>query len=188
MRRGEAARRVRRSGLIAVAAAALATLAACETTRQSADGRPMPPPPTAAPTTPPDASINAIALVFGPKPVDIDSDGRADLVELDAYLFARPFPSPTFAQGTLVFELFAPGAAASGAAPLGSWRFDPQRMRLLESRSMFGPCYRVQLVLREAGLARLPLATADLRTTFEPADGGPTVEARSVERIVLAGP
>lgn len=190
MRRGRVGVAIgpRGGGRFATIAAMLPlTLAACEVTRETSDGRPMPPPPTAAPATPANAEINAIALIFGPKPVDIDSDGRADLVELDAYLFSRPYPSPTYASGTLVFELFPPGGAAEGTRPLGTLRLGPARMRTIESRSMFGPCYRVPLSLREAGVPPSAPPSLDLRTTFEPADGGPAVTARSVERIMLMG-
>jgi hypothetical protein len=183
---GAAGRRPAR--LAALAVVPLLAMAACEVTRETSDGRPMPPPPTAAPATPAGAEINAIALIFGPKPVDIDSDGRADLVELDAYLFSRPYPSPTYAEGTLVFELFAPGGAGGNAPPLGTLRLGPSRLQAIESRSMFGACYRVLLSLREAGVPPSAPPSLDLRTTFEPADGGTPVSSRSVERIVLAGP
>jgi hypothetical protein len=158
----------------------------CQTVRETSDGRPMPPSPVEAPQTPQAAPINAIALMFGPKPIDTDADGRPDLIEVEVYLFSRPFPSPTYADGSLRFELFAPGAAGSGQ-PLGTWQFDAAQLLPRRSRSLFGPCYQVQLNLRAIGLAKVPLDAADLRTSFLPADGGTPVQARSVERIALAG-
>ncbi|MHC4869444.1 MAG: hypothetical protein ACYTE2_07145 [Planctomycetota bacterium] len=169
-------------------AAALFCVGACQTVSvETSDGRPMSPPPRVPEATPMTAPVNRVALVFGPKPIDIDADGVSDIIELDAYLFSQPYPLPRYAEGTLVFEVFAPGAAAQGRNPLGRWEIGGGQLNASADRSVFGPCYRIKLDLREIGLAPFPLAKADLRCRFEPADGGAAVTSRGVERVVLRG-
>lgn len=180
--------RLRRSSWTAAVMALILAGPGCETVSvETSDGRPMSPPPTVPEATPPTAPVNRIALVFGPKPIDIDGDGVSDVIELDAYLFSQPYPLPRYAAGTLVFEVFAPGAAAEGRNPLGRWELAGPRLAAMADRSVFGPCYRIRLDLREIGLAPFPLARADLRCRFEPADGGPAVTSRGVERVAIRG-
>jgi hypothetical protein len=165
-----------------------AALAACTTVRRDVVGGGSPPPEPRAPqATPLEAPVNAVALVFGPKPVDLDGDGIADLVELDAYLYSRPYAMSYFAPGTLEFEIFAPGTAGKGGKPLGSWRFAPPQLASRADVTVFGPCYRIKLDLREIGLAPFPISQGDLRCRFLPASGGSAVESRGVERIAFRG-
>lgn len=164
------------------------SLASCTTVRRDMVGGGSPPPQPKAPqATPADAPVNAVALVFGPKPVDLDGDGVADVIELDAYLYARPYAMSFFAPGTLEFEIFAPGTAARQAKPLGSWRFSPEQLARRADVTVFGPCYRIRLDVREIGLAPFPLAKGDLRCRFLPASGGSPVESRGIERITFRG-
>ncbi len=170
-----------RSGLAAVLLAMVAV--GCQTHREMVGGGAPPPEPRQPMATPPEAPVNAVALVFGPKPVDLDGDGIADLIELDAYLYSRPYPMSLFSPGTLSFELYAPGAAAEGKAPLGSWEFPPPVLAARADVTVFGPCYRIRLDLREVGLAPFPLRSGDLKCRFMPASGGAAVQNRGVERI-----
>ncbi len=164
------------------------SLASCTTVRRDVVGGGSPPPEPKAPqTTPLEAPVNAVALVFGPKPVDLDGDGIADLIELDAYLYSRPYAMSYFAPGTLEFEIFAPGTAGKAAKPLGVWRFPPQQLASRADVTVFGPCYRIKLDLREIGLAPFPLPKADLRCRFLPESGSAAVESRGVERITFRG-
>lgn len=174
-----------RAAVLSVVAVVVAV--GCETSRQTSDGRPMPPTPTQPVATPTTAPVNAIALIFGPKPVELDGDGIPDRIEVDAYLFARPYPQPILAPGVMVFEVYAPGTFARGEQPLGEWRIGSEQLVRLADRSVFGPCFRLRLDLREIGLAPFPLPQLDLRCRFEPSDGGAAVESRGVERISMRG-
>lgn len=163
-------------------------LASCTTTRRDVVGGGSPPPEPKAPqATPASAPVNAVALVFGPKPVDLDGDGIADLIELDAYLYSRPYAMSYFSPGTLEFEIFAPGAAAKQAKPLGTWRFSPEQLAARADLTVFGPCYRIRLDLRELGISPFPLSKGDLRSRFLPATGAAAIESRGVERITFRG-
>lgn len=176
-----------RAAVLSVVAVVVAVAVGCETSRQTSDGRPMPPTPTQPVATPTTAPVNAIALIFGPKPVELDGDGIPDRIEVDAYLFARPYPQPILAPGVMVFEVYAPGTFARGEQPLGEWRIGSEQLVRLADRSVFGPCFRLRLDLREIGLAPFPLPQLDLRCRFEPSDGGAAVESRGVERISMRG-
>lgn len=185
---------VRRGGVAAFSPRMLgavllaASFASCTTVRRDVVGGGSPSPEPKAPqVTPLEAPVNAVALVFGPKPVDLDGDGIADLIELDAYLYSRPYAMSYFAPGTLEFEIFAPGTAGKAGKPLGTWRFSPQQLAGRADVTVFGPCYRIKLDLRELGLAPFPIPKADLRCRFMPASGGAAVESRGVERIAFRG-
>ena len=172
----------------ACALLAAAVAASCTTVRRDVVGGGSPPPEPKAPQqTPANAPVNAVALVFGPKPVDLDGDGIADVIELDAYLYSRPYAMSYFASGTLEFEIFAPGAAAKQTKPLGTWRFAPEELAARADVTVFGPCYRIRLDLREIGLAPFPLPKGDLRCRFLPASGAAAIESRGVERITFRG-
>lgn len=163
-------------------------LASCTTVRRDVVGGGSPPPEPKAPqATPASAPVNAVALVFGPKPVDLDGDGIADLIELDAYLYSRPYAMSYFTPGTFEFEIFAPGAAARQATPLGTWRFSQEQLAGRADVTVFGPCYRIRLDLRELGLSPFSLPKGDLRSRFLPASGAAAVESRGVERITFRG-
>lgn len=165
----------------------------CETTRQTSDGRPMPPTPRDAPTTPLAAPINAMAVVLGPKPADTNGNLRPDLIQIEAYLFARPHPTPVWRGGTFEFAIFPPGQAGSpdqpGPEPLRTWTFEAERLLALRSRTLIGESYTIGLSLLENGASdNLGMASVDLLATWRPSDGGPPVFIQGVRTISLTAP
>jgi hypothetical protein len=167
---------------------AACALSGCQTTAvHTSDGRPMPPDPRPAPRTPTDAVPNAMAMRVGAKPLDTNNNGFPDLIEVESFLFAEPHPTPMFADGTFVFELFLRGQALSDdATPIARWVFtgkDLQRSRVLSD--LFGPSYRFNLSLFEVGGDEFPLTGADLTGRFEPGDGGDAVRCRGVRSIQI---
>lgn len=171
--------------LLAVGALALL---GCQTTAvRTSDGRPMPPEPRPAPRTPQDAIPNAMAMRVGAKPLDTNNNGFPDLIEVESFLFAQPHPTPMYADGTFVFELFLRGQAmAENATPIARWEFagdDLQRSRVLSD--LFGPSYRFNLSLFEVGGDEFPLTGADLTGRFELGDGADVVRSRGVRSIQI---
>lgn len=180
--------RGRTSAMVVACMAALSIVAGCETTNvQSSDGRPLPPEPRPAPTTPANAKVNSIALQVGAKPTDTNGNGYPDLIRVEAYLFARPHPSPTYEDGAFRFRLFYRGQTdLPGAEPIAEWRFEAEALE--ECRrvtSLFGPGYQFGLSLLEAGGEEHALCGADLSCQFEPADGRPPVAASGVRSLQI---
>jgi hypothetical protein len=176
--------------LFAVVLAALgaAALCACKTEQvRTSDGRPMPPEPHAAPPVPDGALANALVARVGAKPADTDGNGYPDLIQLEAYLFSRPHPSPMHEEGAFVFTLHPGGQSSSpGVAPIAQWRLDAARVRDCRMFSpIFGPAYAINLSLLECGSDQLPLTGADLACRFEPADGRAAVVSERVHWIQL---
>jgi hypothetical protein len=165
---------------------ATVAIAACTTeTIESSDGRPLPPRPVAAPAAPSDAKATTIAFMLGPKPLDTNGNGWPDLVQIEAYLFAEPHPTPIVEPGAFVFNLFAPhGAADPAASPLMSWRIEGEVLQKSRAISLAGACWRLELVIPAEMESRLP-RVADLAARFEPADARPPVKASSVRSIQL---
>ncbi len=166
-------------------------LAACETTRETSDGRPMPPTPRNAPTTPSEAPINAIAVVLGPKALDSNNNLFPDTIQLEAYLFARPYPTPVWRDGTFEFAIYPSGAAPTTGGqpqePLRTWTITPEELRTVRSKSLVGECYAIALsLLVNGGTDRLNMQAVDLVATFKPADGGPAVPLNGVRSMSMA--
>ncbi|UCD76486.1 MAG: hypothetical protein JSV91_06090 [Phycisphaerales bacterium] len=166
----------------------LSTTIGCETTKvQSSDGRPLPPEPRPAPRTPADALANAIALRVGAKPIDTNGNGYPDLIQVEAYLFSEPHPTPTYEDGAFVFTLHHRGQTdRPDALPIAEWRIEGEVLESCKGiSSLFGPAYTFGLSLMDAGGDEYPLCGADLSCRFEPADGRPPVDGKGVRSLQI---
>lgn len=187
--RGAAARAVGAS-VFAGLLLGLLGLAGCETTvEQSTSPRPMPSKPVDPPPTPADAKANRMAvLLLGPKAQDTNGNGRGDLVLVEVYLFAEPYPTPIFEEGRFVFELQpCPGENVAQFIPPRVWTFEGEQIRSFRGRARIGPSHRFPLSLLENGGDQLPCATGELTARFEPADGGAAVRAIGTRSVQLGG-
>ena len=173
---------------VAVAAIAVAaTLAGCVTDSvESATGRPLPPDPRKVPPASAGDPINAISVLKSQQPIDTTGNGFPNLLGAGVYLFARPYPIPRFATGTLVFELFEPGGfdpASSASSPsLATWTLGPEDMATARVDNLIGPGYQISLDLGTIGLSELAVSSADLVVRFLPGDGSEPVVS-SVQRV-----
>ncbi len=174
----------------AAALALVAGLVGCETTVETSDGRPMPPPPRAAPGTPDDSPINAIALVLGPKPLDTNGNLRPDTIQMEAYLFSRPYPSPMHRDGTFELEIYRVGGMGrAGEKPLRRWVIAPERLAAMRARSLVGPSYSIGVsLLDDAGTDQIPEQSVDLIAYFTPASGGERIMSMGVRTISMSAP
>ncbi|MFM1867117.1 MAG: hypothetical protein RL591_525 [Planctomycetota bacterium] len=182
----------RLSHAIAFASVSFA-LTACETTVTTSDGARAAPKPTEAPSAPQGAKPNAMAITFAPKPADTDGNLLPDSLQVTAYLFARPHPSPIFADGAFHFAIYRLGEAgnaeAPGAAPLRTWTFASESVSLARSLALAGPCHEFTLsLLANRGSDALPVESVDLVAWFEPADGSPAVWLRGVRSVQFPRP
>lgn len=173
----------------APAIAALLLLSACQTvSSETSDGRPMPPPARRAESAPPGAPINAISVLYAPKPSDSDANGRPDSLSIEVYLFARPYPTPVWREGTFTVSAFPIGTAGSpsapGRKPVHVWKVATRDIGLGTFRSLIGEGYRFQLSLLEGGAGdRIPGTALDFVTSFEAAPGGAAVWSDGVRSI-----
>jgi hypothetical protein len=166
-------------------------LAGCETvSSETSDGRPMPPRSRAVELAPESAPINAMSVLYGPKPGDSDANGRPDRLVVEMYLFARPYPVPTWREGTVVITAYPMGKAGTpdkpGAAPFHVWRIPTSQLALGRFRSLVGEGYKFQFsLLDDGGTDRVPGDALDFVARFEPATGG-TVWGDGVRTISFA--
>ena len=164
---------------------------ACQTTvTEGSHARPMPSKPIAPPPVPSDAQVSAMTfMMLSPKARDTTGNGRADLIVIETYLFAEPYPSPVFAPGEFVFELFPIGGAGEpGVKPVATWRFAGPAAESARIVAMAGACYRFSLsLLDNHGTDVLPFNAASLTARFEPADGRPPIKAGGVVTVQLWG-
>jgi hypothetical protein len=144
-----------RRAVLAAVAAACSALAACETTVTTADGTPPVPKPTAPAPAPEGAVPNAIAITFAPKPADTNGNLLPDSLQVTAYLFARPHPTPVFHDGEFHFAIYRSGEAGSadtpGATPLRAWTISRDGVRFARSMALAGPCHEFTLSLLANG-------------------------------------
>ena len=156
-------------------------------TTSSALGEPPSPKPRRVSPAPQTAPINDIAMLKAMYPVDTNGNGYPNRLNVSVFLFARPYPVPRFANGTLVFSLYPPSAydrrEGFGADPIVEWRIDSQRMRGARFQNVVGQGYALSLDLAEFGITSLGYDSADLVTSFEPADGDLIVYGSSVQTI-----
>ncbi len=152
-----------------------------------ADPRPMPPEPREAPETPADAKADALVLQVAAKPRDTNGNQYPDLIEVQANLFARPHPMPLHEEGAFIFRLYPGGRTDDPAVtPIREWRIEGDALD--ESRvinPLFGPTYQITLSILDEGTDRLPLMSADLVASFEPADGRAPVVRREVHKMQI---
>jgi hypothetical protein len=137
---------------------------------------------------PADAPINALSVLYGPKPADSDANGRPDKVTVELYLFARPFPVPTWRDVTIVIVAYPPGKAGTaqrpGAVPVHTWRIATRDLGLGQFHGLVGDGYRFQLsLLDDGGTDRVPGSALDFTARFEPAEGGDAVWSDGVRTL-----
>lgn len=165
----------------------------CETTvTQASGGRPLPPDPKQPPPALTNVPPNAMAVMLvGPKPMDTNGNGFPDLITVEAYLFAEPYPTPMWADGAFVFELYPLGMAGQPESkPIATWRIEGDALLASRTQSLAGRSYRLNLSLLERGTDVLPVSAVDLTSAFVPAGGAPVVRAlgvRTVQMLPLSG-
>lgn len=177
----------------AMAIVSTVLLAACETTVTTSDGTAPAPKPRQAPATPQGSRPNAMAVTFAPKPADSDGNQLPDTLQVTAYLFARPHPTPMYDDGSFHFAIYRTGQAgtpeAPGATPIRAWSFDSEAVRAARDRALAGPCHEFTLsLLANRGSDALPVESVDLVAWFEPAAGGDAVWLRGVRTVQFARP
>ena len=165
----------------------------CQQTITTSDGAAPAPRVTAPTPAPPAARANALAITFAPKPADTNGNLLPDTLQLTAYLFAKPHPTPVFAEGSLYFAIYRLGQAGTpdvpGTEPLRSWVFGAEQVRAMRSMSLAGPCHELSLSLLDAGGTDvLPVESVDLVAWFQPADGGEPVWMRGVRGVQFPKP
>ncbi len=170
----------------------LALLASCETvSSETSDGRPMPPPARAAQRPPDAAPVNAISVLYAPKPQDTDANGRPDRLGIELYLFARPYPAPIWRDGTFTVTAYPMGKAgnpqAPGANPVHTWRLSTRQLSLERFRSLIGEGFRAQVSLLDGGgNDRIPGTALDFVASFEPEGGTPRIWCDGVRSLSFA--
>jgi hypothetical protein len=184
---------MRPSPRCALVAAVACLLTGCQTTVTTSDGTPPAPKPVAPPPAPPEATPNAIAVTFGPKPVDTNGNRLPDALSVTAYLFARPHPSPIHAEGVFGFAIFAAGEAGTPevprSAPLRTWILEEPAVAASRSRALAGACHEFTLsLLADRGSDDLPVEAVDLVAWFDPAGGGARVWMNGVRGVQFARP
>ena len=108
-----------RSTPICIAFCLLVVACGCETvTTETSDGRPMPPRARVPQSAPEGAPVNAMSVLYAPKPTDSDANGRPDRLSIELYLFARPYPTPIWREGTLNVAAYASRPGADWYPPL----------------------------------------------------------------------
>lgn len=152
----------------------------------------MPPQSRSVEQAPPDAPINAMSMLYGPKPGDSDANGRPDRIAAEMYLFARPYPMPTWRDGTLIITAYRMGKAGTpenpGMEPFRRWEIPMNDLALGRFRSLVGEGYKFQFsLLDNGGSDGVPGDALDLTARFQPADGGPPVWSDGVRTISFQG-
>lgn len=165
----------------------------CQQTITTSDGTAPAPKLTAPTPAPATARANALAITFAPKPADTNGNLLPDTLQVTAYLFAKPHPTPLFVDGSLHFAIYRMGQAGTpdkmGPDPLRAWSFGAERVGAMRSMSLAGPCHELSLSLLDAGGTDvLPVESVDLVAWFQPADGGETVWMRGVRGVQFQRP
>ena len=169
------------------------TVASCQQTITTSDGTAPAPKLTAPAPVSASARANALAITFAPKPADTNGNLLPDSLQVTAYLFAKPHPTPMFVDGTMHFAIYRMGSAGTpdkiGPDPLRSWSFGTEQVRAMRSMSLAGPCHELSLSLLESGGTDvLPVEFVDLVAWFQPVDGGETVWMRGVRGVQFPRP
>lgn len=177
----------------AVLLASMLAAVGCQQTITTSDGTAPAPRLTAPTPAPVTARANALAITFAPKPADTNGNLLPDTLQVTAYLFAKPHPTPLFVDGSMNYAIYRPGQAGTpdkvGAEPLRSWAFGVEQVRAMRSMSLAGPCHELSLSLLDAGGTDvLPVESVDLVAWFQPADGGETVWMRGVRGVQFPRP
>lgn len=94
----------------------------CQTTEVSTnDGRALPPEPKAVPVPPANVTVDAMTLLVGQRPIDVDGDGYPDRIEAAVALFSEDFAAASLrAKGAFTFELVPRGANQDRSSGISS--------------------------------------------------------------------
>lgn len=180
-----------RPALLALAVSATLLHAGCQTvSSETSDGRPMPPAARRPQSPPADAPVNAISVLYAPKPTDANANGRPDQLIIEMYLFVRPFPTPVWREGIFVISAFTSGTAGSpsapGAKPFHVWKVDSRALGPGRFRSLIGEGYRVQIsLIDDGGTDVIRGRSLDFATSFQSASGGDVVWCDGIRSIAF---
>jgi hypothetical protein len=158
-----------------IAAVVPMLLLGCQTvSSQTSDGRPMPPQARQPEQAPDEAPVNAMSVLYAPKPEDTDANGHPDRLTVEVYLFARPYPTPVWRDGTIMVAAYPLGKAGSptapGAKPVHTWSLPTRDIDLGRFRSLVGEGYRFDVSLLDGGgTDRIKGNALDFVTSFQPA-------------------
>ena len=182
-----------RPSTVAIGLLACVCACGCQTTVTSSDGASPAPQPTQAQPAPKQAKPNAIAVTFAPKPSDSNGNMLPDTLNITAYLFSRPYPTPMFADGSFHFAIYRMGESGSpekpGPDPLRTWAYSAEVVGRARSASLAGPCHEFVLSLLDAGGSDvLPVESVDLVAWFQPTDGSDAVWMRGVRGVQFPKP
>ena len=150
----------------------------------------MPPRARVPQTAPEGVAVNAMSVLYAPKPTDSDANGRPDRLSIELYLFARPDPTPIWREGTLNVAAYRMGTAGSATAPgdhpMHVWSIPTRDLDLGRFRSLIGEGYRFQVSLLDDGGNDLIDGTAiDFVTWFRPSSGAAPIWSDGVRSIAF---
>ena len=157
----------------------------CQTTDiRTNDGRALPPAPTAVPPPPAGITVDAMTLLVGQRPLDVDGDGYPDRIEAAVALFSEDYAAASIrVPGIFVFELVPRGVDASAIA---RWTVASDDPKLQPVDALYGPAWQIALDLREVADPVRPLSWVNLRGSFQPSPGT-LVKTSEEPRLIQIG-
>ena len=157
----------------------------CQTTDvRTNDGRALPPVPSSIPPPPAGITIDAMTLLVGQRPIDVDGDGYPDRIEAAVALFSEDYAAASLrVPGTFLFELVLRGTDPS---PIACWTVNTDDPRLQSVDTLYGPAWQIALDLREVADQVRPLSWVNLRGSFQP-NRGMMVKTSEEPRLIQIG-